>query len=692
MSPETPVEEERMETSTRTLPENAYRPLQPQESYTPIVPAPSKMPEFTPRSLGVGIVMAVLFSAAAAFLGLKAGQVFEAAIPIAIIAVGLGVVLPRRSTILENVIIQSVGAASGLVVAGSIFTLPALFILGLDVNLFKLFLVALFGGTLGILFLVPLRRYFVKDMHGELPFPEATATTEVLVAGESGGKQAKVLAVAAAIGGAFDFLIIHFEGWAEVFTSRSIPFLAGLAERAKLVFRVDVLSSILGLGFIIGLRYSAIICAGSFLSWFLLVPLVGHFGAHLGVTVPPVTSGGSLIGAMSAEEIFRNYVRHIGIGGIAAAGIMGILRSWRVIVKAFGMGFGELFGRKPQHTAEEAGPRAERTDRDVRMGLVAGGLVVVALATWVFFRFGVVSGEGGPTRLSLIALGVVVIISFLFTTVAATAIATVGTNPVSGMTLMTLILTSVFLVQAGLTGKAGMLAALLVGGVVCTALSMAGGLITELKIGYWIGATPAVQERSKFLGTIVAAATVGAVILLLNQAYGFVPSAIHPAEKVFAAPQANAMAAVIKTLMSNEPAPWLLYGVGALIALTMQMIGVASLAFALGMYLPLELNVPLLVGGLVAHLVAKSARGDEKLAGARTTRGTLIASGFIAGGALMGVVAAVLKILEFWTGVNVGVGLLHNGSGSEAEILGLVLYLCLAVYLYWDARRATVET
>ncbi|MGC8916086.1 MAG: OPT family oligopeptide transporter [Thermoanaerobaculum sp.] len=680
-----------METTGKSLPENAYRPLKPGETYQPLVPASAKVAEFTPRSVLLGIAMAVLFSAAAAFLGLKAGQVFEAAIPIAIIAVGAGFLFKRRSTILENVIVQSIGAASGLVVAGSIFTLPALFILGLPTNLVKLFVVALLGGALGILFLIPFRRYFVREMHGEFPFPEATATTEVLVAGEAGGQQAKVLAVAAAVGGLFDFVIIHLEGWAEVFTSRALPLLAGLAEKAKLVFRFNVLASILGLGYIIGLKYALIICAGSFVSWFLLVPLVGHIGAHLPVALPPVTDG-TLIGSMSAEAIFRNYVRHIGIGAIAAAGIMGILRSWRVVVKAFSMGFAELTGKK-----HEAG--AERTDRDLAMRWVMVGLVVAAVALWVFFRFFVLAEQPGATKLSLISLAIVVVISFLFTTVAARAIATVGTNPVSGMTLMTLILTSVLLVEAGLSGPAGMMAALLIGGVVCTALSMAGGLITDLKIGYWIGATPVVQQKAKFLGTIFAAATVGAVILLLNKAYGFVPSPEHPADKVFAAPQANAMAAVIQTLMSREEVPWLLYGVGVLTALTVQMIGIPSLAFALGMYIPLELNVPLVVGGLIAHWVKNSARGNEDLAQARSTRGTLIASGFIAGGALFGVVAAVLKMVTIWTGVGTGLGALAVipqalaaifGASAEhvAEVLAVVAYLALCAYMFWDAKRA----
>jgi putative OPT family oligopeptide transporter len=466
-----------------------------------------------------------------------------------------------------------------------------------------------------------------------------------------------------------------------------------LADRAKLVFRLDVLSSILGLGYIIGLKYSAIICAGSFLSWFLLVPLIGHVGAHLGVAIPPI-SDGTLIGSMSAEQIFRSYVRHIGIGAIAAAGIMGILRSWRIIVKAFSLGFKEIFAGKAGANG------AERTDRDVPMAWVLAGIAVTAVAIWLFFRFGVLAHETGPTGLSFIALGVVVVISFLFTTVAARAIAIVGTNPVSGMTLMTLILTSVFMVKAGLSGPSGMLAALLIGGVVCTALSMAGGFVTDLKVGYWLGATPAVQERSKLLGTLVAALTVGSVILLLNQSYGFIASPAHPASEVLVAPQANAMAAVIKTLMSNEPVPWLLYGVGALIALTMQMIGIPTLAFALGMYIPLELNTPLLVGGLVAHFVQKSAKGDEKLAGARSNRGTLIASGFIAGGAVMGVIAALLKFLSQGFSLpglgrvqaNIGVNLFHDGEGTTAELVALAFYLALVVYMFWDGRRAKAET
>ena len=675
----------------RTLPENAYRKLRPGESYVPVVPATARVPEWTARSVVLGLVMAVVFSAAAAFLGFKVGQVFEAAIPIAILAVGLGVTLKRRSTILENVIIQSIGAASGLIVAGSIFTLPALFILGLPVDLFKLFLVALFGGILGVLFLIPLRRYFVKEMHGELPFPEATATTEVLVAGEAGGRQAKVLAVAAAVGGVFDFLVIHFSAFSEVFTTRSVSFLAGLASKAKLMFKLDVLASVLGLGYIIGLRYSAVICAGSFVSWFLLVPLFGWVGGSL---TGPLGSGvgGVLISQMDADQIFRSYVRLIGIGGIACAGFLGILRSWRIIASAFGLGFKEMFGKR--------GAAAEpvRTDRDLPMRTVLGGILATSAVMLVFFTFGVLRQQPNYFGLALIALLVVVVITFLFTTVSAQAIATVGSNPVSGMTLMTLILASVILVAAGLTGSAGMVAALLIGGVVCTALSTVGGFVTDLKIGYWIGATPRVQERSKMLGSLASALTVGFVMLLLNKVYGFVQTPATPTP--LEAPQANAMAAVIKTLMSNQPVPWLLYGVGALLILVLQMVKVPALPFALGMYLPQQLTTPLLVGGLIAHFVAASAKGDDKLVQARSSRGTLIASGFIAGGAVMGVVAAFLRFLSqgfkvplfgWLVQANLGVNLFNNAEGHGAELLALPFYLGLLAYMFLDARRAAAD-
>ena len=677
-----------METSPRTLPENAYRKLNPGEKYEPPVPASEMIPEWTTRSVVMGLIMAAVFSAAAAFLGFKVGQVFEAAIPIAILAVGLGITFRRRSSLLENVIVQSIGAASGLVVAGSIFTVPGLFILGLPVDLFKLFLVALLGGVLGVLLLIPLRRYFVREMHGELPFPEATATTEVLVAGEAGGQQAKVLAIAAAVGGMFDFLVLHFSAWPEVFTTQAVPFLRGLAVKAKLVFRLDVLASVLGLGYIIGLRYSAVICAGSFVSWFLLVPLISYVGSGLSAPLGSM-AGGQLIGTMTAAQIFRTYVRLIGIGGIACAGMLGIIRSWRIIAAAFGVGFRELFGRKQ-------GPvSVERTDRDLPMRLVIGGLMGMGVVIFLFLWLGVLQTQANPALLALIACLMVMVVSFLFTTVAAQATATVGTNPVSGMTLMTLILACAILASLGLSGNTGIIAALLIGGVVCTALSTVGGFVTDLKIGYWTGATPSVQQRSKMLGTLVAALTVGSVIVLLNSVYGFVETPAHPTP--LAAPQANAMAAVVKLMMSKEPAPWILYGVGALLILLLQMVKVPALPFALGMYLPLELNTPLLVGGLVAHFVARSAKGDAKLEQARNNRGTLVASGFIAGGAVMGVVAALLKGLQQGYEIpltrvvlkaDLWVNVFAHANWANSEITALAFYVVLVAYMFWDSRRA----
>ncbi|MBN2070264.1 MAG: oligopeptide transporter, OPT family [Candidatus Krumholzibacteriota bacterium] len=653
---------------TKRLPENAYKVLKPGEEYTPYIPAGKIIPEITVRSVLIGLFMAVIFTAAAAFLGLKVGQVFEAAIPIAILAVGLSGIFKRRNTILENVIIQSIGSASGVVVAGMIFTLPALFILDLELKFYQTFLAALLGGFLGILFLIPLRRYFVREQHGHLPFPEGTAITEVIVTGEGGGDQAKVLLVAAIIGGIYDFCIGTFGLWSEVISTRVIPALATVADKAKLVVKVNAGAAVVGLGYIIGLRYGTIIAAGSFLSWLVLIPAVWFFGQHLEVPVGNVTM---LISDMRAEDIFDNYIRHIGIGGIAVAGMIGILKSSKIIVSSFSVGFREMFSGKSR-----SGSDTERTDRDIDMSIVIGALIITLLVVFLFFGFLVVDSW----KIATIALVVVAVITFLFTTVAARAIAIVGMNPVSGMTLMTLILSSVILVKAGLSGPAGMVSALIIGGVVCTALSTAGAFISDLKVGYWIGSTPKKQEMYKFLGIAVAAASVTGVILLLNKTYGFTgPDKLD-------APQANAMAAVIQTLMSDARAPWGLYIAGGFMAIILELLKISPLAFALGMYLPIHLNTPILIGGLVAHLVQKSSSNVE-VAEKRKNRGTLIASGFIAGGALMGVVSALLALPEGWSEK------LLTGFGETAagEILSVFLFAGLCFYIYFDSKRGASE-
>lgn len=666
------------------LPANAYTELKKGETYKAIVPADKSVAEITVRSIFVGIIMAVLFSGAAAFLGLKIAQVFEAAIPIAILAVGLGTIFRRKSTILENVIIQSVGAASGLVVAGAIFTLPALFILDLDkyTNVFQLFMAATLGGVIGVIFLVPLRRYFVADMHGKLPFPEATATTEVLIAGEKGGSQAKVLAVAAIIGGVYDFLAIALHGWAEEFTTELVHFLGPLTHKVKAVFSINTGAAVLGLGYIVGLRYSTIIACGSFLSWFVFIPLFNHFGPHIQGIIPPAE--GATIAAMSAGQIFKYYVRYIGIGAIFAAGVIGIIKSSPIIVQAFTKGFKEIFAARKRHEGEKV---IERTQRDIPMSLIILGLLLSVILTFLFFRYSVLATQAHPTGTSLIALAIVFIISFLFTTVAARAIAIVGINPVSGMTLMTLIITCLLLVAAGLTGPYGMMAALLVGGVVCTALCMAGGLITDLKIGYWIGSTPSRQQWCKILGTVVSAITVAFVIIMLNKVYGFSPSPEHP--NPLPAPQANAMAAVIKGIMAAKGAPWLLYGIGAVIAILMEMLGIAPLAFALGMYIPLSLNMPILAGALISHWVKKSAGSDAKLSEARREKGTLIASGFIAGGALMGLLGAVIKYIESETGMHILPDFANEGIFGNW--LSLIMLFVIGSYLFVSAKKAKSE-
>ena len=648
------------------LPENAYRELNEGEEYKPILSPNKKYPEANAWSVTWGLLMAILFSAAAAYLGLKVGQVFEAAIPIAIIAIGVSGAAKRKNALGENVIIQSIGSSSGVIVAGAIFTLPALYILDLDAAFYQIFLSSLLGGFLGILFLIPFRKYFVKTMHGKYPFPEATATTEVLVSGAKGGNQAKLLVLSGLIGGLYDFIVGTFGWWKEVISTTMIPLGETIAEKTKMVFKVNTGAAVLGLGYIIGLKYAAIICAGSFVAWYVIVPLIGSFGAE---TTIMVKQGAELVPVLiknaSPDNIFTETAKLIGIGGIAMAGIIGIIRSSSIIKSAFGLAVKELKGRP---TLEDD---AKRTQRDLPMKVIAIGVVVTLILIFLFFYLGIINNLG----IALLALGIVAVIAFLFTTVAANAIAIVGTNPVSGMTLMTLIITSIVLVSVGLSGTSGMIAALLIGGVICTALSMAGGFITDLKIGYWIGSSPIKQQTWKFLGTFVSAATVGGVIILLNDAYGF------GADSELKAPQANAMAAVIEPLMSGQGAPWMLYGVGAALALILTMIGVPALAFALGMFIPLELNTPLLIGGIVSWFVITRSKNAE-LNKARKDRGTLIASGFIAGGALMGVVSAILRYVEWDVKA---VGWLKT---TGADILTLVAYVAIIGYFVWDSKRA----
>lgn len=654
------------------LPENATRELKEGEEYIPIMKPDKEYPEVNFRSVSLGILMAILFSAAAAYLGLKVGQVFEAAIPIAIIAVGLSTASKRKNALGENVIIQSIGSSSGVIVAGAIFTLPALYILQakypeITVSFMQVFLSSLLGGILGILFLIPFRKYFVSDMHGKYPFPEATATTQVLVSGEKGGGQAKSLVLAGLIGGLYDFVIATFGAWAETVSTRIVPIGETIAAKAKVVFSVNVGAAVLGLGYIVGLKYAAIICAGSLLVWFGLIPLFPFLSENFLQIINPIYTGGSLA-AMSPETIFTTFARHIGIGGIAMAGIIGIIRSWGIIKSAVGLAGKELKGKS------KVDENIKRTQRDISMKIVVFGVIIALIATFIFFYFGVVHNLWH----AVVGILIVAIIAFLFTTVAANAIAIVGTNPVSGMTLMTLILASVVLVAVGLKGTAGMVAALIIGGVVCTALSMAGGFITDLKIGYWLGSTPAKQQSWKFLGTLVSAATVGGVIMILNKTYGFT------GDGALVAPQANAMAAVIEPLMSGTGAPWILYGVGALIAIVLTLFKIPALAFALGMFIPLELNIPLLIGGAISWYVSSRSK-DKALNTARQDKGTLLASGFIAGGALMGVLSASIR----FAGVNLFN--LHWAESSGAQWVALAMYCLLIGYFIWDTMKAKTE-
>lgn len=641
------------------LPENAFRELKPGEQYEPLMSPQRQYKEVNLWSVLWGVVMAVIFSAATAYLGLKVGQVFEAAIPITIIAVGVAGATRRKGALGENVMIQSIGACSGMVVSGAIFTLPALYILQakypeMTVNFMEVFIASLLGGVLGILFLIPFRKYFVKDMHGKYPFPEATASTQVLISGEKGGGQAKHLVIAGLIGGLYDFAVATFGLWNENFTTRCMQWGTDLADKAKLVFKINTGAAVLGMGYIVGFKYSLIICLGSVAVWWVIIPLIAAIWPDLNVS-----SGSEVIAAASAspEQIFA-YAKSIGIGGIAMAGIIGIIKSWGIIKGAVSLAAQEMKGKN------EGNKQVERTQRDLSMKIVAIGSVITLIAIFLFFYLDIMQGN---LLFAIVGILLVAVISFLFTTVAANAIAIVGSNPVSGMTLMTLILASIIMVAVGLKGTGGMVAALIMGGVVCTALASAGSFVTDLKIGYWLGSTPKKQETYKFLGTLVSAATVAAVIMILNKTYGFTSGQL-------AAPQANAMAAVIELLMSGAGAPWLLYGIGAVIAIVLTLCNVSALAFALGMFIPLELNLPLLVGGIINWYVNSRSK-DTALNELRNERGTLIASGFIAGGALMGVVSAAMK----FGGISFEFG--DWWANPWSEVLSLVVYVVLIYYI-----------
>lgn len=653
-----------MEEKRTTLPENAQRELKPGEKYEPLLSPQKSYPEVTPYSVCVGLIMVIIFSAAAAYLGLKVGQVFEAAIPIAIIAVGLTSALGKKGGLGQNVIIQSIGGCSGSVVAGAIFTLPAIYILGVEVNFMQMFLSSLLGGILGILFLIPFRKYFVKEMHGKNPFPEATATTQVLISGEGGGNNAKTLILSGLVGGLYDFIIATFGAWSETISTTVTTIGQHIADKAKVVLKLNTGAAVLGLGYIVGLKYAFIICCGSFLVWLVIIPLMNLIWG--GQVIDLMNSGiTQTIGDMSADQIFKEYARHIGIGGIATAGIIGIIKSFGVIKSAVGLAASE-FTKKPGAKAEAT----ERTDEDMPMKTIVFGIVIALLAIFAFFALG---GVVENIWQALVGVLIVGIISFLFTTVAANAIAIVGSNPVSGMTLMTLIIASLILVAVGLKGNAGMAAALVIGGVVCTALSVAGSFVTDLKIGYWLGTTPKKQEIWKFAGVAVAAATVCGVMLVLNKTFGFT------GDNALVAPQANAMAAVIQPLMNGGGAPWILYGIGALIAIVLTMCKIPALAFALGMFIPIDLNLPLLIGGAISWFVASRSK-DAQVNAERHEKGTLIASGFIAGGALMGVVSAILKF------ANVDL-FLTSWHAEYGEAVALLPYIGIIAFIIGVAMK-----
>jgi len=662
------------EVEAKSLPESAYAPLPPGEAYPPLVTPQEKLPELTGRSVAWGVLLCVIFTVASAYSGLKVGQVMEAAIPISILAIGLARLYPRRSSILENVIITGIGGVSGAVVAGAIFTLPALYILKLDPHPVQTIFICLAGGCLGVVFLIPLRRYFVRDMHGLLPFPEATAITEVLVAGEKGGSQAKLLLQATVISGIYDFFVTTFQVWQEYVNFQFLPVFRTLNERARMVFSFDAIAFILGLGYVMGLRSSMLLCAGGVLSNFVLVPLIWFIGSHMDAAVYPAAIP---ISKMTAVQIYRNYVRFVGVGAIATAGIFGIVKSLRVVAGSFGIAL------KTFRHGEVSAP--ERTDRDIPMIAIVLGVVLGALGVAAFLGH-------LPVSWTVVGIGVVItlVFSFFFTSVAANAIATTARNPVSGMTMLTIIISAVVLLQFGLSGTTGMFFVMAIAGMVCTALAVSGQAITDLKTGYWIGSTPAAQEKIKFVGVLAAAAAAGLTIVMLARTFQFgeaLPGDLRP---VLASPQASIMKALVEGFMSHQPVAYLLFGAGAMIAVMLEMLGQPSLVFALGMYLPLELNTPALVGGFLAHLLTKRS---ERVGGERgrsiRERGVIIASGLMAGGALGGVFGAALRLLPWFHEELIRTP--FYATDSISQTISAAVFVALCCYLWFGAQRRKKE-
>jgi len=659
------------------LPENAFRELKDGETYTPLIPDERGVPEVTRRAVAIGLAMAVFFSAAVAYLTLKLGQGLEAAIPIAILAIGMSQLFRRKSTMLENVTIVVLGATSGIIVGGSVFVMPAIYILGIEEHssFFQILFVPLLGAILGVLFLIPFRRYFVAEMHGKLPFPEGTATTEVLVAGERGGRQALVLVQSMIVGGVFD-LLVAMKAWRESFTTEIVGFLAPLTHKVKAIFALNTTAAIAGLGYLIGVRYALFILAGSFFSYFVMVPVFAHLGQFMSLPIQP---GDPPLACQSAVDLFDNYARKVGIGAIFAAGIISIVRMLPIIFQAFGKAFSEMFRRRGGAGTTQAVPRI---DRDIPMKLVVLMMLGIAVVLWFYLRFGVLADVGSPNALSTVAVLMMYVVSFLFAAVSAWAVAMISVTPISGMTLTTLLLSALILTRLGLHGDLGMLAMLLIGGVVCTALSMTGSLVTQFKIGYWVGATPSRIQWGNILASVVSAVVVTAVILLFDQVYGFENRDLLPA------PQPNAMAEVARSVMQSANVPWFLYGLGAVVAVIIELLGVSSLAVALGMYIPIEYNSPILFGALVAHFVRKSGK-SEATGRARYDRGLLVSSGLIAGGAIVGVLTALVRWIESQTGATLLPDL--GNEGSFGNWLGLAMFLGICGYMAWDARRGAKD-
>lgn len=608
-----------------------------------------------------GLFFSVIFTLAVGYLCLKIGQTVDAFAPVSVLAMGMAVMFHRKNAFPETVHIQAIASASTNILGGAMFILPALFIMGIQsVSFIDMVIPIALGGILGVFLSTMFRRYFCEEMDKQYPFPSGTAAAEVLSCNE--GARAKLMIISGLIAMAYDFVLNSLGWWKEVITTTSFSWGQAIVDKYKLMMSLDSDAALLGIGYFTGIRYASIINAGSFFAWFVCIPVVYFLGGSYEMVV-----GGKamLLADAPVRAVFSQYVRHIGIGMLAMAGVIGLLSMSGVVIGVTRRAISDIF-----FSNKKAEVRLLRTQIDLPMSVVAGGSLLTTLLFTVFFHF----NFSASLLQTVLAFVIVLVFSFLLSVVGISSIAFTGSEPVSGMTIFMILVSALVMGAAGMSGTSGSVAILMMAAFLSSALGVSGNFMSELKVAHIVGATPKKMQVWQIVALLLSSVISIGVIFLLNSAYGFVGQGALPA------PQANAMAAIVQPLMEGGGAPWPLYMAGAFFAVVLWMIKVPPLAFALGAYLPMEINLPLLVGGLISYLVQHGSI-DESVNELRHSYGKIVASGFIAGGAIGSLISAVIHI----AGINVFMKVWEATPG--ATYLSILMYVLLSLFLYKSAMK-----